>query len=183
VAYANEDPVNNTDVNGQQLIAGALWGGGADLLWQLSQNGWDIRCVDPWLVARGAAIGAAFGAAGKVFSALRGGVGRPPTSGPYGPIPRPPGWNENWWWRGGETVGSKGRAVPRWVDEAGGHWSWGEDATHIPHWDYNPWRHSTDKWINRTTSGQFLPKGKELKNMGGAAGAIGIGQGKCPCSK
>ncbi len=58
----------------------------------------------------------------------------------------PPGWNENWEWRGSS---SRGQGM-RWWDTEGGEWRWHPADKWHPsgHWDYNPWRTWNDAWQN-----------------------------------
>ncbi|HRP34618.1 MAG TPA: RHS repeat-associated core domain-containing protein [Gammaproteobacteria bacterium] len=63
--YVYNNPINYTDPTGEFGPAGALIGGGVDLALQLSANGWDLNCVNPWQVAAAAALGAATGGLGS----------------------------------------------------------------------------------------------------------------------
>jgi len=60
--------------------------------------------------------------------------------------PKPPGWNENWQYRGG----SRGQSGKNWFDPDRGEWRWhGPDKWHSePHWDHNPWDEWNSPWQN-----------------------------------
>jgi RHS repeat-associated protein len=62
-AYAGSNPVMWSDPRGEfiPLLAGALLGGSMGLLSELHDNGWNVGCVSPNAVLRGA-LGGAFGA-------------------------------------------------------------------------------------------------------------------------
>jgi RHS repeat-associated protein len=62
--YVYNNPINYTDPTGEFGVLGALIGGGIDLFLQLSQNGWNLSCVNPWQVAGAAALGAVTGGLG-----------------------------------------------------------------------------------------------------------------------
>ncbi|WP_422006509.1 RHS repeat-associated core domain-containing protein [Pyruvatibacter mobilis] len=67
-AYALNSPQMYTDPDGRYvpaLVAGAVIGAGLNTLDQLSQNGWQWSCVDPWEVAAHGAAGAALGGIGR----------------------------------------------------------------------------------------------------------------------
>ena len=73
----------------------------------------------------------------------------PPTN-----CPKPPGWNDQWTW--GPSTARKSGDNWRWFDPQGGEWRYQEDPHHDPHWDYNPWRHPSDKWRNVDADGQMV---------------------------
>ncbi|MDZ7615443.1 MAG: RHS repeat-associated core domain-containing protein, partial [Patescibacteria group bacterium] len=62
-----------------------------------------------------------------------------PRSAAQGSTPKPPGWNENWEYRGASNKGTG----KNWWDESGGEWHYhkgGSDPWHADsHWDYDPW--------------------------------------------
>ncbi len=76
-AYALNSPQMYTDPDGRYvpaLVAGAVIGAGLNTLDQLSQNGWQWSCIDPWEVAAhgvaGAALGPLLGKVGSLKSVL-----------------------------------------------------------------------------------------------------------------
>jgi hypothetical protein len=61
--------------------------------------------------------------------------------------PSPPGFDANWTWE----PPSGERDLPwRWWDPYGGEWHWHRPDQWHPegHWDYNPWSHAFDSWLN-----------------------------------
>ncbi|MCX2836405.1 RHS repeat-associated core domain-containing protein [Microbulbifer thermotolerans] len=63
--YVYNSPINYTDPTGEFGVPGALIGGGIDLFLQLSQNVWNLSCVNPWQVAGAAPLGAVTGGLGS----------------------------------------------------------------------------------------------------------------------
>lgn len=170
-AYVDGDPLNAVDPSGE--IAWGLIFGGADLAWQLYQNGGNWRCVN-W-----AEVGLNMLGGGVLNAALKGAF-RFKTVGSH-----TWGATRSWMNRRGIQMIQPGQQRHHWLFERNqGIGQYVPDAIKNQPWNTNPISSQFNNWLGRHPSLAWLGAPSWAGEVAAGAGMAGAGgSGDCECNR